>query len=232
MKLYVTLLFALLLSLTTLGYSQDIFRAIEVRDKRAISQWLKNKPDLNVVNDQGQTVLVVAVQAGNKSLIHRLLRNNVDVNALDKNGETALDYAAKLGHKQIILELASKNAKVSSIVNLEIVQDIIESKLEQAKNFAFLSGLLGVLSGLSYGIIHLLHMAYTAGSALFLPLFLLAHIAIGFIELLSFGTANPFLCFSLPVLGLVSTVPSLIYWEKIKHNCDGDDFLINTAVIR
>ncbi len=149
MKLYIKLLSVLLLSLTTFGYSQNIFRAIEVRDRRAISQWLKNKPDFSVVNDQGQTLLIAAVQAGNKSLVHRLLKKNVDVNVLDGHGKSALDYAVELDYEPIARQLIYHKGVVTNIKNQEYCKNITLSNNPWK---IFVSGLLGVL-GISIAVV-------------------------------------------------------------------------------
>jgi len=138
----------------SLFQASDIFKAIELNDKKVIQKWLKNNPDVDLINDQGQTVLIKAVQAGNKDLVKKLLKQRVAVNAIDQSGKMALDYAAELNKHKIVVMLAKKNATVGHQDNLQKVAQI----KKHHRNMAIVKGVLisaGVYVGLGFGVIAL-----------------------------------------------------------------------------
>ena len=102
----------------------DIFQAVEVNDKVAVRQWLRSKPNVELLNEQGQSLLHVAVQAGNRTLVKDLLKKKIDVNLIDQFGKTAMDYAVELGEAKIILSLAKYKAMVTLEDNLSKVKGI------------------------------------------------------------------------------------------------------------
>ena len=101
----------------SLFQASDIFKAIELNDKKVIQKWLKNNPDVDLVNDQGQTVLIKAVQQENKNLVYQLLKCGAVVNKVDRFGRTALDYAVELGNKKIAKMLLGVSAMVTTESN-------------------------------------------------------------------------------------------------------------------
>lgn len=103
----------------------DIFQAVEINDKQAVKQWLMSKQNVHVLNDQGQSLLHVAVQAGNRLLVKQLLKRKIDVNLIDQCGKTTLDYAVELRYKKISILLASKGAFCVIQSNKDYVHSII-----------------------------------------------------------------------------------------------------------
>ena len=127
----------------------DIFQAVEVNDKLAVRQWLKSKPDVHVLNDQGQSLLHVAVQAGNRALVKQLLKKRIDVNLVDHHGKTAMDYAVELQYDNIVLAMVKYNANVSSKENYEYVRSTIKAR---AKFFALVSLVLYTIASMIWNI--------------------------------------------------------------------------------
>ncbi len=127
-----------LLSILPYGFLQtgDIFKAIESNNKKDITKWLKADSDFNVLNEQGQTVVIAAVKVGNKKLIKQLLKKKIDVNLLDYSGKTALDHAIELKKINIILYLVTKKAKVTNESNLAKVRDLV---VKQCKKMYIIS---------------------------------------------------------------------------------------------
>lgn len=121
------IIFASCLSLS-LSQAVDIFRAIELNDKKVIQKWLKNECDTKVVDNRGQTIVIAAVHANNRSLVKQFLKKGVLINAIDNSGKTALDYAAELSRKKIVPVLLKKGAKVTSEKNLCKVSEIIKHR--------------------------------------------------------------------------------------------------------
>lgn len=103
----------------------DIFQSIEVNDKQAIRQWLKSKPDVYVLNDQGQSLLHVAVQASNRLLVKQLLKKKIDVNLVDQFGKTALDYAVELRYTKIAVDLLGYKASITQESNEFVLNDML-----------------------------------------------------------------------------------------------------------
>lgn len=106
----------------------DIFKAIEANNKKEIKSWLKNNPDVDLVNDQGQTVLMKAVREGNKTLVALLLNLKAPVNVIDVFGKTALDYAVELQYNKIILKLVKHGAKVTTREHLVNVEKVVKRR--------------------------------------------------------------------------------------------------------
>lgn len=106
----------------------DIFQAVEMNDKLAVRQWLKFKSNVDLLNDQGQSLLHVAVQAGNKSVVKHLLSKKIDVNIVDQFGKTALDYAVELQRDGIVLLLVKRYAKIANAENSKKLKIIINKR--------------------------------------------------------------------------------------------------------
>ncbi len=139
----------ILLSVLYCGLFQasDIFKAIESKNQRVIQSWLKYNPDIEMVNDQGQTVLMKAVLAENKSLVRTLLKKGVSVNAIDQFGRTALDYAVELHNKEISKVLVKNQGMVTSEVNAVKCQELVIKKyLRWQKALVLLTGGLILLT--------------------------------------------------------------------------------------
>ena len=111
------LLFFVSLFVSNVVLSSDIFKAIELRDKKSIKRWIKNNHNLDIVNADGQTALIKASKVQDLHIVEKLLRNGAGVNQIDKFGKTALDYAVELGNRKIAFVLVDKKASVSSNEN-------------------------------------------------------------------------------------------------------------------
>lgn len=124
----------------------DIFRAIETNNKKAILGWFKSKPNIDELNEQGQTPLIICVKKNKKRWLKKLLNLGAHVNAIDKSGKTALDYAVERKNKPLTLELCKHNAKVTTEQNLSKVQLTIKRKTKKMKIVAGVFGVMGALS--------------------------------------------------------------------------------------
>lgn len=74
-------------------YSVDIFQAIINDDQVAVQLWLDSKPNLNIRNQYGQTVLIQAVIYKKPEMIFAFLKAGVSKYAVDFHGKIAYDYA-------------------------------------------------------------------------------------------------------------------------------------------
>jgi ankyrin repeat protein len=70
-----------------------------------------NVPDLDIENENNQTILFYACDMNNIELIKLLIENKVNLNYIDKNGNTVLHYAAKVNNNEILNLLLITDAK-------------------------------------------------------------------------------------------------------------------------
>ena len=74
-----------------------------VKGNNEIAQFLiANKADLNLVDNQGTTALMYAVQFKNTAIIKLLLANNANKELKDNKGKTAFEYAVFSNDEAII----------------------------------------------------------------------------------------------------------------------------------
>ena len=120
----------ILLSMFSCGLFQasDVFKAIEQNNKKEIKAWLKNNPDVDLVNNQGQRVLAAAVQVGNNRLFKQLLKHDVAVNALDQANKAALDYAVELQQDKLALKLVKAGAQVTTQKSVAAVEKVLKRR--------------------------------------------------------------------------------------------------------
>ena len=112
----------------SLFQASDVFKAIESNNKKEIQKWLKSNPNVDVLNDQEQSVLIAAVCAENDYLVKQLLKRKATVNVIDKSGKTALDYAVELKQNNMVLKLVKREAMVTSQENLVCVQKTLKRR--------------------------------------------------------------------------------------------------------
>lgn len=125
--MYIFRIVSLLAVSVGLSQSVDIFKAIEFKNSKQIQQWLKSASNLDVVNNQGQTVLMKAVLVKNSSLVRQLLQTEIKINAVDQFGRTALDYAVELGNKKIAKMLIKAQAGVTTESNAVRCRRLVSS---------------------------------------------------------------------------------------------------------
>jgi len=73
---------------------------------------IKAGADLNMINNNHQTALILASQANNIWAVKMLLEAEADVNIKDNEGKTALDYALIAKNQEIIQQLREAGASV------------------------------------------------------------------------------------------------------------------------
>lgn len=69
------------------------------------------------VNDQGNTLLMVAAQNNNKRIVKALLRRGADANIRNTNGDTALHHCFGLSYTDLGQYLISKGGADDSVRN-------------------------------------------------------------------------------------------------------------------
>lgn len=91
----------------------NIFTAIKNIDYTSINILLADGTDVDTVNHQGNTPLMVAANIGNMRILDILFSHNPDVNKQNKKGVTALMIAAESGQYHVARKLVEHGAKIS-----------------------------------------------------------------------------------------------------------------------
>lgn len=93
--------------------TEEFFKAIKLRDGRAVKAFLQGGMDPNTRNANGQTVLTFALEATDASMIEPLI-NNADLSLPDAAGNTPIFLALKHDHPEIFETLLAKNVDINS----------------------------------------------------------------------------------------------------------------------
>jgi len=92
---------------------EELFRAIRLRDGRAVKAFLQGGMDPNIKNSSGQTALTFALEVTDASMIDPLM-DNADLALKDSAGNTPIFLALKYGHPEIFERLLAKNVDINS----------------------------------------------------------------------------------------------------------------------
>lgn len=92
---------------------EELFRAIRLRDGRAVKAFLQGGMDPNIKNSSGQTALTFALEVTDASMIDPLM-DNADVGLKDSAGNTPIFLALKHDHPEIFERLLAKNVDINS----------------------------------------------------------------------------------------------------------------------
>jgi len=71
--------------------------------------------DVNSINENGDTALIIAASNGNLELVRWLMEYNADITIKDANGDNALIRAAKNGYFDVVEELLYQKANIISV---------------------------------------------------------------------------------------------------------------------
>lgn len=99
---------------TSYEVKDDIFTAIRSVDYVSINVLLSDGINIDTVDLDGNTPLMVAAQVGNPRIIDIILSHNPNVNKQNKTGETALMIAAETGQLEIVKKLVAHEANIST----------------------------------------------------------------------------------------------------------------------
>jgi len=118
----------LILSMTILAFSgvesdsnsqiikDDIFTAIRSIDYTSINVLLSDATDVDTVDQNGNTPLMVAAHVGNPRIMNIILSHNPTINKQNNEGMTALMIAAEAGQFHAVQKLVAHGAD-QSILN-------------------------------------------------------------------------------------------------------------------
>lgn len=91
----------------------NIFTAIRSIDYTSINVLLADGTNIDTVNHQGETPLMVAAKIGNPRILDIVLSHDPAINQQNKRGETALMIAAEAGLDQVVRKLIDNGADPS-----------------------------------------------------------------------------------------------------------------------
>ncbi len=79
-----------------------LFRSVANKNEMGVLAMLKGGVSPNIVNEKGNTPLIVSASLGDLPSLQDLLAYRANVNAANKDGNTALIYAARYNHPDVI----------------------------------------------------------------------------------------------------------------------------------
>ncbi len=79
-----------------------LFRSVSTKNETGVVAMLKGGVNPNVVNDKGNTPLIISASLGDLPSLQDLLAYRADLNVANKDGNTALIYAARFNHPEVI----------------------------------------------------------------------------------------------------------------------------------
>ena len=91
----------------------DIFTAIRSIDYTSINVLLSDSTNVDTVDQEGNTPLMVAAHIGNPRIMNIILSHNPDINKQNNNGMTALMIAAETGQLHAVEMLVKRGANQS-----------------------------------------------------------------------------------------------------------------------
>jgi ankyrin repeat protein len=91
----------------------DIFTAISSIDYTSINVLLSDGTNIDTVDQDGNTPLMIASKVGNARILDIILSHNPDVNRQNNKGRTALMIAAEAGLIDVVKELVDHGAEIS-----------------------------------------------------------------------------------------------------------------------
>src|ERR1700688_1443620 len=111
-------LFAVALSASSAqAQSPDIFDAARADNPKVVQALINSKADVNQVDEQGYTALILAAYNGSPNVAELLLQHGASPEVRDQIGRTALMGAAVQGDPQCIKLLLDHGAKILSRVS-------------------------------------------------------------------------------------------------------------------
>lgn len=91
----------------------NVFTAIRSVDYTSINVLLNDGTDIDTVDQQGNTPLMIAAKVGNPRILDIILSHEPNINKQNKKGETALMIASEAGLNQFARKLIDHGADPS-----------------------------------------------------------------------------------------------------------------------
>jgi ankyrin repeat protein len=120
---------------------ENIFAAIKNIDYVSINVLLSDGTDVDTVDQEGNTPLMVAAKVGNLRILDIIFSHNPEVNAQNNNGSTALMIAAQTGQLQVVKKLVENGAEAALRDNNDNTALTLASKFGHDKIVSYLKTL-------------------------------------------------------------------------------------------
>lgn len=127
-----------------ISVTEDLIQAVQNIDIVSLNVLLADGADIDTVDQQGNTPLMLASSIGNPRMLRIILVHNPDIHARNNNGETALMIAAEHGQLAVVQQLIEQGADIYAKNNhglspVEIatrnghrqISDILKNKAEE-----------------------------------------------------------------------------------------------------
>ena len=98
---------------TQAGAYEDMLYAIQVDDQSTIADLLRRGMDVDTVNPQGNSLLMLAAREGKPSVVKTILAAKPRIQARNPLGESALMLASIEGHTEVVKLLLDAGAPVN-----------------------------------------------------------------------------------------------------------------------
>ncbi len=96
------------------GLDKELAEAVAAGDIQKLKMFLEQGADINAVNKEGETALMVAALEGRTDMARFLIERGADLNAKDSVGATPLLYAALGGSLETIKLLIDKGSNLNA----------------------------------------------------------------------------------------------------------------------
>lgn len=112
-KKCISLLFVLSLVLFSQN-AKNIFDSIKNNDLNSVKNIIASGADINAINKDGMTVLIVAAESGNIDIVKELINAGANVNKSSSIGWTPLMGASFEGNTEVVKELINSGADINA----------------------------------------------------------------------------------------------------------------------
>ena len=112
-KIIASVILALAWQVSLAGVYEDMLDAVRKDDVRAVGQLLKRGVEAGTVDQEGNSLLILAIREGSVGAVRALIAARANVNSRNALGETALMLAALRGDLEVVRQLLVHGAEVN-----------------------------------------------------------------------------------------------------------------------
>ncbi len=91
-----------------MNLNNSIFDAVRIKNNDVVLDWLVRSENLDILNEDHENLLQVAIAYKNTPLCEKLIDYPLDFNNVNNTGQVALHYAVEHGNLFVLKELLSK----------------------------------------------------------------------------------------------------------------------------
>ena len=115
------------------GAYDDVIGAIKSDDATAAAQLIRRGVEVETVDAQGNTLLMLAAREGSLRAVKMLCEMHARLDAANSLGETALMYAALQGHLEVVRTLLAQGAAVDGNGWTPLIYAAVKGTLDVAR---------------------------------------------------------------------------------------------------